>query len=371
MDYALMEICRYFAAARPRGTPLVLATVLRTEGSTYRKRGASILIGADGSSSGMLSGGCLEADLRERAARVIRNNRAERVWFDTRDGDDPVFGLGLGCEGAMDVWLQPLTPAAGYGALHYMTRCLETERAGCIVTVVGGDARADELGRQVHSDETPGVATPGVATPGVATPGDDDALGAVLRSCLTGVATPSAALLRAVPFDGRSLEAFLAPVELPPSLLLCGAGPDAIPVYGFAAALGWRVTVYDHRPAYAERSFFPDATRVVLGRPGELGENLKPEQFDAAVIMSHHLPSDIEYLRLLCASPPRFIGVLGPPSRRQRLFAEVGDAASRIASRIHGPVGLDIGAGTPESIALAIVAQVHAVLAGRPGGAFG
>ena len=352
MDYALTEICRFFAAARPRGTPLVLAMVLRTEGSTYRKAGAAILIGADGSSSGMLSGGCLEADLRERAAKAIRLNRAERVWFDTRESDDPVFGLGMGCEGAMDVWLQPLAHDTGFGPLLYMSRCLESERAGRFAMVVGGAARSAELGTLAFARD-----------PIDADPTASGDLAAALAACL--VMNPG---LHTIEFEGRSLEVFVAPVELPPSLLLCGAGADAIPVYGFAAALGWRVTLYDHRPAYADRGFFPEATRVLLARPEHLAEQLNPAQFSAAVVMSHHLPSDIAYLKCLCESPPRYIGVLGPASRRQRLFVEVGEAASRNASRIHGPVGLDIGAGTPESIALAIVAHIHAVLAGRPGG---
>jgi xanthine/CO dehydrogenase XdhC/CoxF family maturation factor len=354
MDHALTEICRFFDAARPRGMPLVLAMVMRTEGSTYRKAGAAILIGADGSSSGMLSGGCLEADLRERAAQAISSNRAERVWFDTRESDDPVFGLGMGCEGAMDVWLQPLAHDSSFGPLPYMSQCLESERPGRFAMVVGGAARSDELGALAFARDPIDADLPTFG-----------GLEAALAACLA--ADPG---LSTIEFDGRSLEVFVAPVELPPSLLLCGAGADAIPVYGFAVALGWRVTLYDHRPAYADRSFFPEATRVLLARPEELAERLDLAQFSAAVVMSHHLPSDIAYLQRLCASPPRYIGVLGPASRRQRLFVEVGAAASRNAARIHGPVGLDIGAGTPESIALAIIAHIHAVLAGRPGGPY-
>jgi xanthine dehydrogenase accessory factor len=363
MDYALTELCRFFAVARPRQSPLVLATVLRTEGSTYRKAGAAILIGPDGSSSGMLSGGCLEAGLRERAARVLARNQAERIWIDTREDDDPVFGLGMGCEGAMDIWLQPVAPADGDGPLHYLHRCLESETPGTIVTVVGGQAAPAELGRQAYAQ----MAGPA----GGPAPCDGDALDVALAALArSGANGGHAAQLRTIQLQGRMIEVFVAPVELPPSVLLCGAGPDAIPVYRFAAALGWRVTVFDHRPAYAARELYPEATRVLIGRAEVLRDHLDPSKFDAAVVMSHHLPSDILYLKLLCAAPPRYIGLLGPPARRQRLLAEAGDAAIRTASRIHGPVGLDIGAGTPASIALAIVAHIHAVLAGRPGGPF-
>jgi xanthine dehydrogenase accessory factor len=348
MDYALAELCRFYALAKLRTEPMVLATILRTEASTYRKAGARILIGADGKSSGMLSGGCLEADLRERAARVLSKNRPARHWFDTRESDDPVWGLGMGCEGAMDVWLQPVAAADQYRPLDYLQHCLESETAGTVATVVGGQATPSELGRHGH--------TGGPVR---------DSLDLLLSKC-----TATRAELRPLRLDERELEVFVAPVGLPPSVLLCGGGLDAIPVHAFAAALGWRVTVYDHRPAFASREQFPQAARVILGRPEELARHLEPAKFSAAIVMSHHLASDVTYLKWLAAAPPAYIGLLGPPARRQRLLAEAGAAAHKIASRIHGPVGLDIGAGTPEAIALAIVAQIHAVLAGRTGGPF-
>jgi xanthine/CO dehydrogenase XdhC/CoxF family maturation factor len=271
----------------------------------------------------------------------------------------------MGCEGAMDVWLQPVAPPEEQGPLHYLRRCLESEIPGAIATVVGGQAGPDELGRQAYAPIAGRANGPA--------PRDGDALDVALSACLAQSAAEhagNAAQLRTIQLQQRAIEVFVAPVGLPPSVLLCGAGPDAIPVCRFAAALGWRVTVFDHRPAYAAREFFPAATRVLIGRAEELRDRLDPSHFDAAVVMSHHLPSDILYFKLLCAAPPPYIGLLGPPARRQRLFAEAGQAATRIAARIHGPVGLDIGAGTPESIALAIVAHIHAVLAGRSGGTF-
>jgi xanthine/CO dehydrogenase XdhC/CoxF family maturation factor len=192
-----------------------------------------------------------------------------------------------------------------------------------------------------------------------------DPLDALLAAC-----TSDGARLHGLPVEERVIEVFTAPVGLPPRVLLCGAGMDAIPVHAFAAALGWRVTVYDHRPAYATAERFPLAARVILGRAEHLLQHLDPSRFHAAVIMSHHLPADISYLKCLACAAPRFIGLLGPPARRARLLAEAGAAARDIASRVFGPVGLDIGAGTPETIALAIVAQIQAVLAGRGGGSF-
>jgi xanthine/CO dehydrogenase XdhC/CoxF family maturation factor len=352
MDQSLTQLCQFFDAAQERGQALVLASMLRTEGSTYRKAGARVLIDADGQMSGTLSGGCLEADIRERVLRVIKRERAERVWFDTRRSEDPVWGLGMGCEGAMDVWLQPELPQHDYPIMRYLQRCLAQEHFGAIATVVGGAALPQELGAHAFlgTDTTESTLAE---------------LGRLLHAT-----PPRVAQLQRLRIADRELEAFVAPVELPTQLLICGAGGDAIPVHALAASLGWRVTVFDHRPAYATAAHFPQAVRVICAHPEELPKSLTTARFDAAIVMSHHLSSDATYLRLLTAHAPRYIGLLGPAHRRRRLFAEVGAAVHALGARIHGPAGLDIGAGTPESIALAIIAQIHAVLSGKHGGPF-
>ncbi|MGH8295260.1 MAG: XdhC family protein, partial [Steroidobacteraceae bacterium] len=156
----------------------------------------------------------------------------------------------------------------------------------------------------------------------------------------------------------------LLPLPLPPRLLLLGAGPDALAVVDFAARVHWRVTLADHRPAYAVPSHFPLAERVLLTRPDEIAQAVDLSQFTAAVVMSHHLPSDLEYLRALSTSPLAYIGLLGPPARREKLLSELGAQAQRLRPRLRAPVGLDLGGRTPEAIALAIVAEIHAFVHG-------
>jgi xanthine/CO dehydrogenase XdhC/CoxF family maturation factor len=160
----------------------------------------------------------------------------------------------------------------------------------------------------------------------------------------------------------RAFVQFLAP---PPHLLICGAGPDARPVAAAARALGWRVSVVDHRAAYAVAADFPGAA-VRVCEPRELAAAVPLERCHAAVVMSHHLASDSMYLRRLAeAGIPGYVGLLGPTARRRRLMEELGAAAAPLEGRLHGPVGIDIGAVTPEGIALAIVSQIHAWLAAR------
>lgn len=340
MDSSLTELCSFFCAAHADRKPLVLATLIHTEGSTYRKAGARILISADGATSGILSGGCLESDLRERAVRVLALGQPELAIFDSRISDDPVWGMGLGCEGANHIWLQAVNEADDYAPMNYLSACLNAQHPGTVATVVGGDALTTELGRHSNTGSN-----------------HRDALSAKLSACRS--IKPEIQVVR---YLDRELEVFVAPVALPPSLLICGAGADALPVAKFANLLGWRVTVTDHRPAFACEGVFPLPTRVLATRPMELISQLDLSKFDAAVIMSHNLTHDIEYLRCFLTDTPTFIGLLGPPSRRERILAEVGPEVRRISKRIRGPVGLDIGANTPSGIALSIVAQIHAVL---------
>jgi xanthine dehydrogenase accessory factor len=228
VDSDLVELCDFFEPRKERGESLVLATLVRTEGSTYRKAGAQVLFSESGDSSGLLSGGCLEVDLRDRAARILRRGKPERVIFDSRTSDDPIWGVGLGCEGANHIWLQSATRENDYAPLAYLNTCLRDRRPGCVSTVIGGEALPDELGRFGYAGIRP-----------------KDALAAELSACRAAQAE-----IRQVIFRSRALEVFVAPVTMPPALLLCGAGPDAIPIAQFGILLGWKVTIFDHRPAY-------------------------------------------------------------------------------------------------------------------------
>jgi xanthine dehydrogenase accessory factor len=320
----------------------VLATVVATAGSTYRKSGARMLIMADGSYLGLLSGGCLEADLKLHAQQVMDSGECRAVEYDMRGPDDILFGIGAGCEGAMRVLLEPA--GAGSRAAAALEAAGRATQAGQPTTLVSIHESADlPLGTY--------VAAPPLPSPLIhaATHALNDAASRVLDWQDGGRRT-------------RALVEFIAP---PPHILICGAGPDAQPVAGAARGLGWRVSVVDHRPVYAQAADFPGAV-VKLCDPRSLHSAVAVESCHAAVVMSHHLPSDTSYLRELArAAVPEYVGLLGPEARRSRLFQELGADVEKLRFRIHGPVGIDIGAVTPEGIALAIVSQIHAWLAGR------
>jgi xanthine dehydrogenase accessory factor len=319
----------------------VLATVVATAGSTYRKAGARMLIMADGTYLGLLSGGCLEADLKLHAQQVIDSDVARAVEYDMRGPDDILFGIGAGCEGAMRVLLEPAHAGSRAAAALAAAGQIATQGAPtCLVAV--------------HESATLALGTYSAASL------PPDLAAAAGQSLADGSS-------REVHRNGERLRAFVQYLPPSPHLLICGAGPDAQPVVSAARALVWRVTVVDHRPAYVDAGRFPGAA-VILADASALRSAVALDTCHAAVVMSHHLLSDVAYLReLSSAQKPDYVGLLGPAARRLRIAQELGAAADGLRTRLRGPVGIDIGAVTPEAIGFAIVSQVHAALAGRPG----
>lgn len=319
----------------------VLATVVATAGSTYRKSGARMMIMEDGRILGLLSGGCLEADLKLHARQVMADGIARAVEYDMRGPDDILFGVGAGCEGAMRVLLEPAQAGSlAAGALDSAGRATRDGHPAVLIAV--HESSALPLGTYAAGSLPP-------------------VLAAAAEQTLREGASRD---LRHVA-DGRCLRAFVQYLAPPPHVLVCGAGPDAEPLVSTARALGWKASVVDHRPAYADARRFAGAT--VACAPAEaLRSVVALERCHAAIVMSHHLASDVAYLReLSAAGSPQFVGLLGPAARRERIAHELGAAAKRLGGRLRGPVGLHLGAVTPEGIALAIVSELHAWLAGQ------
>lgn len=325
----------------PPSDAAVLASIVGTTGSTYRKPGARMLIMADGNFLGLLSGGCLESDLQEHAGKVRHSGVAEAMEYDMRGPDDVLFGIGAGCEGAMRVLLEPA--GQGTSAASALSAAGHATRRGEGTSLV-----------LVHESSQLPLGTYHPASP-LPTPLTEAAQQALATKSSRHVAWGTGSART------RAFVQYIAPA---PHLLICGAGPDSQPVVALARSLGWRLTVVDHRPHFADSARFSGAA-VICAQPAQLRAQVDLSRCHAAVVMSHHLASDASYLRELSAAGiPDYVGLLGPEHRRLRLMNEIGSAADALRARIHGPVGMPIGAATPEAIALSIVAQVHAWLAG-------
>jgi xanthine/CO dehydrogenase XdhC/CoxF family maturation factor len=336
-----------FFRAHRNDRDLVLATIIGTVGSTYRKPGAMMLIARDGAFEGLISGGCLEGDLLQHAAEVFDSGAPKRVTYDMHADDDLVWSLGLGCDGIIHLLLQRLDQDDRFGLLERLDDAHRARRAVLLALVTQTDGQV-AVGAQAMLERGGGTA------------GEAALLGPLRRAAEEW---PDWRFTHLRFGDRQVGEAIVVQLPPTPRVLICGAGPDAVPLARVLRELGWEVVVADHREAFARADRFPAGCSVVRERPGRLAQVVDLAGLDAAVVMSHHLENDGAYLGSLAAHDIPYIGVLGPRARRLRLA----QLAGRPQRRLFGPVGLDIGAELPASIALAVAAEIHAVLNERDG----
>ncbi|MGB5621172.1 MAG: XdhC family protein [Gammaproteobacteria bacterium] len=327
--------------------PAVLCTIVETDGSTYRKAGARMIIDGEGNYHGILGGGCFEGDLVERSRGVIAAAEPAIVEYDMRGDEDLIWGLGLGCNGLVRLLLQPLQAKDDYQPLAYLSEAVEDSRPAVIATGISDHL----LGRSLVVDAA-GVNQFGIGESEV--PGLIDACRELL-----GGGKPRG-------FDaGQAGRLFIDPIPRQHHLLIIGAGPDAVPMASSAAALHWRVTVTDHREQNPGLAFFPDAVHLVCCAPEDLASAVDLERVSAALVMSHNFVADTASLKSIAAAPPGYVGLLGPTARRNALLETLSaEQRAALENRVRGPVGLDIGGDSPGSIALATIAEIHAFLEG-------
>ena len=339
-----------------------LATVVEVKGSTYRRPGARMLMTEGSHVVGSISGGCLEADVFERADQVMASGEPVVVKYDTTAADDIVWGLGLGCNGLVRVFIERLTPDKP-NSVTFLAECFRRRQMGVLATVISVEGQVQEkIGTSLMLSQD-GKAISHIENSELSASILNDAQEALLNSLST---------LKLYQLHTGNAEVFIEVIQPPVPLVIFGAGHDAIPVVQLASELGWHVTVVDSRQSYATKNRFSLADAVILSRPESIIENVFVDHRTVAVVMTHNYLYDREILRTLLPFPLRYLGILGPKSRTERLLQELQAEGSRPSPeqlrRLYGPIGLDIGADTPEEIALAIVAEIQAVIANRSGG---
>ena len=349
------------ASASARGNAVVLATVVRVTGSSYGGVGARMVVHVDGSTVGVVSGGCLETDLAEQARKVVEEGCARVVTYDTRADDDAAWGLGLGCNGLIDVLLQPLSPANARRIADLLLGALRSENASVLATVI-----------EAPFGKSPAVGAHAVFNRNrVETTGNwaDGALISAIRSQIEEALHSGRKGLVLAHDDIRVAFEVISPAV---RLVVCGSGPDAVPVVRFATELGWDVTVVDHRPVvHAPVERFPGAVVAECGDALHLAESVTLMSHTAGVVMSHHYARDLDYVQALLEAGVGYIGILGPLARTERMFAEMkclSSGARESRDVVFGPIGLDVGGDGPDAIALSIIAEVSAVMNERTGG---
>ncbi|BDW87742.1 XdhC family protein [Thalassospira tepidiphila] len=299
-------------------TEWVLGTVYRTEGSAYRKAGAMMLINGHGQQFGLLSGGCLEADIIRNARRAMVTGKPVMLTYDGTDEDDLSFKLGVGCGGTVYIMLQPLGAANDLG-LGDLYEALQKRQSGVYfqkIDAVEGYFEAGVLyGQRPAHIET--------------------------RE------------------DGNWL---VTPIQPEPHVLVVGGGLDARPVIGIAHQMGWQTTLVDPRPANARAEHFPTAGIILRKIDHDLATYVTVHKVDAVILMAHSVSIDAAALAVLCDAPIKHLSALGPRHRFRDVLNEAGISRNDLAFDISSPAGLDIGGQLPESIALSMLSGIHAAL---------
>ncbi len=334
----------------------VLATIIETFGSTYQKAGARMLISNEDELIGLLGGGCFERDLVEQARSVFETEAAKTVFYDMRSPDDVIWGLGLGCNGAVKVLLQLLKAEEDFSPLNIIADAADANQTGVLITVFESGHADFPSGRSLFLPVIAGSNQQLLTS--APFPFTTSALQTVLQQ------KPR---IESHLINDQEITAFYDPLQPPLRLLVFGAGTDAIPLVQSAKALGWRITVVDYRPGHIKKERFPQVDQLLHLMPEDIDDKLELDQFNALVLMTHNIEYDARYLKAVTSCDIPFIGLLGPMHRKDRLLHSLGNDAALIAERVFGPVGLDIGAETPEEIALSIMAGIHAKLNRRSG----
>jgi xanthine/CO dehydrogenase XdhC/CoxF family maturation factor len=350
------QLLQLWSSAHARGLESALATVVRIDGSSYRKPGARMLITRDGQRAGTVSGGCLEAEVTRKIWWLTERGPCVNNYTTSFDEDShPSYGLG--CNGSVTLLLERAEQAED---VHQTLRAsIEDREPGAIVTIIATTHPDAPLGSRLvlsSRSETAAAKLP---------PRFDQLLLQLAKETL--LLRESRAITTTI--ERSSIELFAEYVAPPPALFVFGAGDDAQPVVHLAHSMGWQVTVADGRAHLATPARFPAAHRVAILNLDQPLANLSIGPDDAAVVLTHSYQQDLAILRALLPRNLAYLGVLGPRRRTAKIIDEVTAGASLNAERamrsIKSPVGLDLGVGSPQVIALSIIAEIQAVLSRR------
>jgi len=320
----------------------VLITLVNTEGSTYRHSGARALYTSEGGLVGLVGGGCIEKYIAKHAEKVLQRYQPRVIYYDNFDVDhDLVWGFGLGCAGAITMYLEPVSQASP-GSIEALRHAYQNDEP-CFLVL--------ELAEEMESRQLYWYPEPRLA--------EFKQHNQLVQNLIDNMGC------RFVSQESRNW--FVEKIQPPQRLLVFGAGVDAVAVTDIADMLGWRVHLIDHRQSYAQIERFPKVDSIHCLQPEQGFEGISITKGCAAIVMTHHYKVDSGWLPQLLQAGIPYIALLGSVSRRDRLLAELKGFSPADLERIHGPAGLDLGAETPEEIALAMLAEAHKVLKGRSG----
>lgn len=357
----LQDIVNAFGSAFNEGKQTALATVVLVEGSSYRRAGARMLVTEDGQLTGAISGGCLEGDALRKARLVMAQNKPMLVTYDTTDDDDAKFGVGLGCNGIIHILIEPIYPERQDTPINLFKLFLSKREQVVLITLFSLDNK---------QAAQPGTCLLLTADEKIQGTFPDNEIKDALLADAKDVLKNGNSVTKTYVY-GNGFTCFIELLKPTVSLVIFGAGNDAIPLVQFAAVLGWQVTLVDGRANYAVPERFPLAKKIIIAKPEQALPQIVLDNRTVVILMTHNYNYDLAMLRQLLPLELTYIAALGPKKRLQRMLDELDEEGLNITDEqlksIYGPAGLDIGSENSDEIALSVIAEMQAVLTKRQG----
>ena len=338
----IAQIVSAFEMAIRQGKKTALATVVQVSGSSYRRPGARMLVTEDGMMTGAISGGCLEGDALRKAALAIAQGKNKLVIYDTTDEDDAKLGIQLGCNGIVSILFEPIIEGTTNHPIQVLAESIASRESTLIFTLFS----------QTHQIQ---LGTFSFSTLPISAR-------ELLAEDILQVTDSRKSMHRELVIDDISTQCFIEFCEPCISMVIVGAGNDAIPLAKMCAIIGWDISIVDGRLTHATAQRFPGIDKIHVGKPYDLIDQLSMDHRTAIVLMTHNYNYDLSMLELLQGKDFGYLGLLGPASKRDRMFDELeqkGIIFSDVEKdKIFGPTGLNLGAETAEEIALSICSEI-------------
>lgn len=356
------EIIKAYNKCIEEGKKTALAAVVHLDGSSYRRPGARMLINDEGKLTGAISGGCLEGDALRKALLVITRQNSKLVTYDTTDEDDVSVGVQLGCAGIIQVLFEPIDENAEINPIKLLQKAIAKRQKSVLVTLFSTEEKnKPQVGTCLLVEED-GTMTGNIPIPGIKEE--------VMKDVKLAMETQTSSL-KNYNIEGQTITSFLEFLQAPVSLVIVGAGNDAIPLVNIADMIGWEVRVVDGRNTHAKPERFICACQVLVSKPENVLEQIPIDKQTVFVLMTHNYNYDLAMLKALLERNVTYIGLLGPKKKLERMLDELKEQGMNLTEKqlnsIYGPVGLEIGAETAEEIALSIIAEIKAFFSGKNG----
>ena len=357
----IKDIIYAYDAALAAGKKSALATVVHVEGSSYRRPGARMLVREDGMLTGAISGGCLEGDALRKALMAIQENKNKLVTYDTMDEDDAKFGVQLGCNGIVHILFEPLDENLKNNPLHLLKKAYAERRDAVLVTLFSLQKKNTQPGTSYFISGSESVQNQLSGIP--------EEIKQAVRSDMATALANQCSIIKKYDAANDEISALIQVLHPAVSLVIFGAGNDAIPLVSIARIAGWHITVIDGRNTHVTKERFAEADKIYISKAESALHTVKADERTVFVLMTHNYNYDMEVLRQLSQTDCHYIGILGPKKKLDRMIEELTLSGTPVTAtqlkKIYSPIGLDIGAETAEEIALSIAAEIKAVLSGK------